>query len=215
MGRALSAGKAPTIPALHWAITSAGCETMNSGAPTTGSLSLFRRMSGSAMQVPAAAACDPPSSFTHKPTARTRASVWPMSLFRLRQPGAKVLSDAATSQCLREPRHERPRFVHKRMRRIDHEKPSAPKRLLSLRADWPVADVEFEPQDVGRAKRGDRVEKAGVDLNFADRSPGDVGPGRPFAQSPFERPLDAARFIRRLERRVDQDDSAALPGRQI
>src|SRR5580704_12264787 len=215
MGRALSAGKAPTIPALHWAITKAGCETMNSGAPTTGSLSLSRRMSGSAMQIPSAAACNPPSSFTHKPTARTRASVWPMSLFRLRQPGAKVLSDAATSQCLREPRHERPRFVHERMRRIDHEKSCARERLLAVCADWPVADVEFEPQDVGRAKRRDRVEKAGVDLSFADRSPSDVGPGRPFARSPFERLLDGGGFVRRLERRVDQDDSATLLGRQI
>src|SRR5580704_10134926 len=201
MGRALSAGKAPTIPALHWAITSAGCETMNSGAPTTGSLSLSRRMFGSAMQVPPAAACDPPSSFTHKPTARTRASVWPMSLFRLRQPGAKVLSDAATGQYLREPRHERPRFVHERMRRIDHQKSCARQRHLPVRADWPVADVEFEPQDVGRAKRRDRVEKAGVDLSFADRSPGDVGPGRPFVQRAFESPLDGGGLVGRFERR--------------
>ena len=52
MGRALSAGNAPTIPALHWAITSAGCEMMNSGAPTTGSLSLCLRMSGSAIEIP-------------------------------------------------------------------------------------------------------------------------------------------------------------------
>src|SRR5580704_10449398 len=215
MGRALSAGKAPTIPALHWAITKAGCETMNSGAPTTGSLSLSRRMSGSAMQVPSAAACNPPSSFTHKPTARTRASVWPMSSFRLRQPGAKVLSDAATSQCLREPRHEHPRFVHERMRRIDHQKSCARERHLAVCAGGPIADVEFEPQDVGRTKRGDRVEKAGVDLSFADRAPRDVGPGRPLLQRAFERPLDGGGFVRRLERRVDQDDSATLLGRQI
>ncbi len=31
----------------------------------------------------------------------------------------------------------------------------------------------------------------------------------------FESPLDGARFVRRLERRVDQDDSPALLGRQI
>jgi hypothetical protein len=35
-GRALSAGKLPTIPAVHWAMTSAGLETMNNGAPITG-----------------------------------------------------------------------------------------------------------------------------------------------------------------------------------
>src|SRR3984957_2296819 len=188
MGRALSGGTAQTIPPLRWAITKAGCETMNSGAPTTGSLSLSRRMSGSAMQVPSAVACNPPSSFTHKPMARTRASAPTVRLFRLRQPGAEVLSDAATGQCLREPRHERPRFVHERMRRIDHQKSCARQRHLPVRADWPVADVEFEPQDVGRAKRRDRVEKVGVDLSFADRSPGDVGPGRPFVQRAFESP---------------------------
>src|SRR3984957_8716636 len=215
MGRALSAGKAPTIPALHWAITSAGCETMNSGAPTTGSLSLSRRMSGSAMQVPPAAACNPPSSFTHKPTARTRASWRAARLLRIHQPSAEVLSDAASGQCLREPRHERPRFVHERMRRIDHQKSCARERLLAVCADWPVADDELEPQDVGRAKRRDRVEKAGVDLSFADRAPGPIGPGRPFVQSPFEPPLDGGGFVRRLERRVDQDDSATLLGRQI
>src|SRR5271165_4055328 len=56
MGRALSEGKAPTIPALHWAITSAGCEMMNSGAPTAGSRSLSLSTFGSAIEVP-----DPPN----------------------------------------------------------------------------------------------------------------------------------------------------------
>ena len=35
-GRAFSDGKLPTTPALHWAMTSFGLETMNSGAPMTG-----------------------------------------------------------------------------------------------------------------------------------------------------------------------------------
>ena len=35
-GRAFSAGKLPTIPAVHCAITSFGFETMNIGAPITG-----------------------------------------------------------------------------------------------------------------------------------------------------------------------------------
>ena len=35
-GRAFSAGKLPTIPALHCAMTSSGPETMNSGEPMTG-----------------------------------------------------------------------------------------------------------------------------------------------------------------------------------
>src|SRR3546814_3336316 len=35
-GRALSEGKEPTIPARHWAITSAGCEMMNNGEPISG-----------------------------------------------------------------------------------------------------------------------------------------------------------------------------------
>src|ERR1700678_2723853 len=172
MGRALSAGKAPTILALHWAITKAGCETMNSGAPTTGSLSLPFRISGSAIEVPQTAACDPPLSFTHKPTAAARASARPTSLFRLGQPSAEVLSDAATSQCLREPRQQRPRFVHERMRRIDHKKSCARERLLAVCGHWPGTDGEFEPQDVRRAERSDRVEKAGIDSRFADRTPG-------------------------------------------
>jgi hypothetical protein len=32
----LSEGKLPTIPAVHWAITSFGFDTMNIGAATTG-----------------------------------------------------------------------------------------------------------------------------------------------------------------------------------
>src|SRR5687768_12985919 len=36
LGRAFSAGKLPTMPALHCAITNSGPETMNSGEPVTG-----------------------------------------------------------------------------------------------------------------------------------------------------------------------------------
>ena len=38
-GRAFSDGNAPMMPALHCAITRSGCETMNSGAPMTGTVS--------------------------------------------------------------------------------------------------------------------------------------------------------------------------------
>src|SRR5689334_3082528 len=38
-GRAFKAGNEPTTPALHWAMTSSGPDTMNSGEPTTGSSS--------------------------------------------------------------------------------------------------------------------------------------------------------------------------------
>jgi hypothetical protein len=48
-GRALSAGKEPTTPALHCASTSGGCEMMKSGEPTTGIRRFFFRISGSAM----------------------------------------------------------------------------------------------------------------------------------------------------------------------
>ena len=66
-----------------------------------------------------------------------------------------MLSDAATSQCLREPRQERPRFVNQNMRRIDHEKSGARERLLAVCAGRGVADVEFEPQNVWLGQRGD------------------------------------------------------------
>ena len=48
-GRALSAGKAPTMPALHWAMPSSGPETINIGAPITGSPKLSRKTSGNAI----------------------------------------------------------------------------------------------------------------------------------------------------------------------
>lgn len=48
-GRAFSAGNAPTMPALHCASVSAGCEMMNSGEPMTGSLNLSLRIGGRAM----------------------------------------------------------------------------------------------------------------------------------------------------------------------
>ena len=44
-GRALSAGKDPTIPALHCAITRSGPDTMNKGAPTIG-ISKFCKIGG-------------------------------------------------------------------------------------------------------------------------------------------------------------------------
>ena len=122
---------------------------------------------------------------------------------------------AAPTQRLRQPWQQRPRFIDERMRRIDDNETCARQRLLPLRADRPRTHVQFEPQDVRRAERGDRVEKAGIGLNFADWAPGHVGPGRPFVQSAFERLLDGAGFVGRFERRVDQDDSAALLGRQI
>ena len=48
-GRALSAGKEPTMPALHCSITRSGLETMNSGAPTAGIESESRNKAGRAM----------------------------------------------------------------------------------------------------------------------------------------------------------------------
>jgi hypothetical protein len=47
-GRAFNAGKPPTIPDVHWAITSAGQETMNNGAPIIGRRR-FDRIGGKAM----------------------------------------------------------------------------------------------------------------------------------------------------------------------
>ena len=49
-GRALSAGNEPTTPALHWAMTSSGPDTMKSGEPTTGSSRLSTSEAGSGMQ---------------------------------------------------------------------------------------------------------------------------------------------------------------------
>ena len=42
-----------------------------------------------------------------------------------------------------------------------------------------------------------------------------VVPARPFAQSALDGPHDAVGFVSRLERRVDQNESATLLGRQI
>ena len=86
IGRALSAGKAPTMPALHWAITSAGWEMMNNGAPMTGSLSLSLRTLGSAIETPSpfprGRRRHPAQSFTHKPKRPQRASRRALSLAR-------------------------------------------------------------------------------------------------------------------------------------
>src|SRR5437868_9650903 len=49
LGRALSAGKAPMMPALHCSITRSGLETMKSGAPTAGIESVSRSKAGRAM----------------------------------------------------------------------------------------------------------------------------------------------------------------------
>ena len=49
-GPAFSAGNEPTMPALHWAITSSGPETMNSGEPTTGSSSELASEAGNGMR---------------------------------------------------------------------------------------------------------------------------------------------------------------------
>ncbi len=168
MGRALSAGKEPTIPALHWAITKAGCETMNSGAPTAGSLSLSFRMFGSAIESPWRRRANGRSapSFTYKPTATARASAPTLRSFRLRQPGADKVSASVTTETLREPWHEGPRLVDQRMRRIDDKQPGARERLLAVRADWPGPYVQFEPQDVWHGQRGDRVEKMGIELEL-------------------------------------------------
>ena len=50
-GRALSAGNEPTMPALHWAMTSSGLEMMNSGAPMIGSGRLAGRGQGQGLRV--------------------------------------------------------------------------------------------------------------------------------------------------------------------
>ena len=215
MGRALSAGKEPTIPALHWAITSAGCETMNNGAPTTGSLSLSFRTFGSAIEIPSAAACDPPLSFTDKPTPPTRASACRRAHFG---------SVSQAQRCCPTPPRPRVCASHGMSVRassisvcggLTTRSPARASGCWPCAPIGPIADVQFEPQDVWRAERGDRIEETGIGLGFADRAPGDVGSARPFAQSAFERPLDGARFVRRLERRVDQDDAPPLLRRHI
>ena len=48
-GRALSAGKEPTTPALHWAITRSGLEIIKRGAATTGNLKRCESIAGKAM----------------------------------------------------------------------------------------------------------------------------------------------------------------------
>ena len=52
MGRALSEGKEPMTPALHWAITRSGFEMMNRGEPMTGIESWFAMEAGMAMEDP-------------------------------------------------------------------------------------------------------------------------------------------------------------------
>ena len=51
-GRAFSAGNEPTTPALHWAITRSGVETINIGEPITGTVKLSLRTSGIGMVLP-------------------------------------------------------------------------------------------------------------------------------------------------------------------
>jgi hypothetical protein len=102
-----------------------------------------------------------------------------------------------------------------RVRRINGDEPRARKRLLPMRAKRLGAYLQFEPQDIGRAERSERIQKAGVRARLADRSPEEVGSARPFAQRPIERPQNAVRFVGRLERRIDEDNSATLPRRQI
>src|SRR6202044_497693 len=147
-------------------------------------------------------------SFAHKPNEAARARPWDAAhSLRLRHPIAKLLSAFAATERLRQPRQQRPRFADERVRRIDNEKPCARKRLLAMGAGRPMANVKFESQDIWRAERGDRIEKTGVVSSVADRTPGDVSPGRPFAQPPLESVPDAARFAGRLERRGHQGDA--------
>src|SRR5208282_2804973 len=182
MGRALSAGKAPTIPALHWAITSAGCEMMNNGAPTTGSRSLSLSTFGSAIEVPG-----PPNRSHINQMRRHGQGHLRRPSLRLGQPRANIFSASVAPERLRKPRQQRSRLIDQRVRRIDDEKAGARERLLAVRADGSGADVEFEPQDVRRAERRDGIEKASVGLSFADRAPCNVSPGRPFADCTRER----------------------------
>ena len=63
------------------------------------------------------------------------------------------------------------RLVEQRVRRVDDEEAGARQRPLALRPDRAGADVELEPEDVGRAERGDIVEKMGVLRRLADRPP--------------------------------------------
>ncbi len=49
IGRAFSDGNEPTMPALHWAITRSGPETMNRGEPMAGRRRRSRRTGGRAM----------------------------------------------------------------------------------------------------------------------------------------------------------------------
>ena len=101
------------------------------------------------------------------------------------------------------------------MGRIDDEETRGPERFLAMRAGLSRPYVQFEPQDVGRAERRDRIQDMGVGPGIADRPPRDIGSARPFAERAHERLLDALRFTRLFERRVDQNDAPPLLWRNI
>ena len=80
----------------------------------------------------------------------------------------------------------------------------------------PGANVEFEPQDIWRAERGDCVEETGVGSGLADRPPERCRFRSAISRSARSRARTMrSDFVRVLERRVDQDQAAPLLGRQI
>ena len=58
----------------------------------------------------------------------------------------------------------------------------------AVRARRSRPDVEFQPQDVGRAERGDRVEEMRVGLALADRPPGRIDAASAICGAPWRAP---------------------------
>ena len=118
-------------------------ETMNSGAPMTGSRSLSLSTFGSAIEVPGVAAArerrsDPPDgSHINRAAAPARRPARRLH-FGSRQPRANISSALHHDRAVFASHgSSSPRLLDQRVRRVDDEKPGARERLLPVRADRP------------------------------------------------------------------------------
>src|SRR6516225_5537653 len=114
-----------------------------------------------------------------------------------------------------EPWQQYARLLEKRMRRIDDEETGARERRLAVWASGARSNVKLKPKNVRSAGRGDCIEEAGVGHGVTDRAPRQIKSGRPFCDRPLECGPHALKLVRRFERRIDEDETATLPWRNI
>src|SRR5713101_1178887 len=118
---------------------------------------------------------------------------------------------AARAQCSNELRQQEPQLAFEHPGRIDYDE-SAGAQAVEIARHW---EVDLRAQNLADTRTTEPMRQNVGGLTFFERIPQQINATCPFAVGGFERIAEAREIKGVLERRVNQDKSAPLLGRDI